>query len=130
MERPYYSTRIYYDDTDAGGVVYYANYLRLYERAKQEFFLKHDCDLFKLHAEDIYLIVKEIRANYIKSIKLGDKADVYVNVKNIKKASLTLHFEIKVDKELMAEADILNVCVKKDSNIVKLPECVKNLTAD
>ncbi len=125
-----YSTTIYYDDTDAGGVVYYANYLKFCERAKQEFFLKHNCDLFKLHFEDIYLVVKKVEADYIKSIELGEKIDVFVEVKELKKASLLLGFEIKADNELKASIDILSVSIKKGSKITKLPECTKNLPAN
>ncbi len=122
-----YSTKIYYDDTDAGGVVYYANYLKLCERAKQEFFIKHNCDLFELHYEGIYLIVKEVKAEYVKSLKLGETADVYVDIKNIKKASIVLHFDIKVKDDLRASIDILSVSVKNNSKITKLPKCVENL---
>ncbi len=122
-----YTTKIYYDDTDAGGVVYYANYLKLCERAKQEFFLKKGCDLFRLHYEDIYLIVKHVDAEYIKSIKLGDIADVFVEVKSIKKASILLHFDIKVEDELMASIDILSASIKKGGKLVRLPDCAKLL---
>lgn len=122
-----YSTKIYYDDTDAGGVVYYANYLKLCERAKQEFFLRYGCDLFKLHFDGIYLIVKEVKASYIKSLELGEEVDVYVNVKETKKASILLHFDIKVKDEMRASVDILSVSIKKGSKITRLPECVKNL---
>ncbi len=122
-----YSSKIYYDDTDAGGVVYYANYLKLCERAKQEFFLKHDCDLFKLHFQNIYLVVKEVKANYIKSILLGETVDVSVSINKIKKASLSLHFDILCKDELRASVDIMSVAVKEGSKIVRLPECTKNL---
>ncbi len=122
-----YSSKIYYDDTDAGGVVYYANYLKLCERAKQEFFLKHGCDLFKLHFQNIYLVVKEVKANYIKSILLGETVDVSVSINKIKRASLSLHFDILCKDELRASVDIMSVAVKEGSKIVRLPECVKNL---
>ncbi|AEA34131.1 acyl-CoA thioesterase [Hippea maritima] len=122
-----YKTKIYYDDTDAGGVVYYANYLKLYERAKQEFFLMKGCNLFRLHYDGIYLIVKEVRANYIKSLRLGEEALVFVDVKKIKKASIELYFQIKVKDELRAEAEILSVAVDTNSRIVKLPDCVSKL---
>ncbi len=122
-----YTTKIYYDDTDAGGVVYYANYLKFCERAKQEFFLKHNCDLFKLHFEGIYLVVKEVRANYIKSIVLGETINVYVGVVELKKASLGLHFDIRFENEQKALIDILSVAVRDGSKITRLPECVKNL---
>ncbi len=124
-----YKTRVYYDDTDAGGVVYYANYLKYCERAKQEFFLSKGCDLFKLHNEGIYLVVSEVKAKYKKSLKLGDEVEVSVALKNIKRASVELLFGIRNgDGDLAAEVEILSVSVDKDLKIVKLPECISNLT--
>lgn len=122
-----YEGVVYYDDTDAGGVVYYANYLKYCERAKQEFFIKHGCDLFKLHYEGIYLVVKEVKADYKKSLKLGDRFEVYVGVKKLKKASVLLGFEISNGSETVFEGEILSVSTNRDGNIVKLPECVSNL---
>jgi acyl-CoA thioester hydrolase len=123
-----YKTKIYYDDTDAGGVVYYANYLKLCERAKQEFFLKKGCDLFKLHYEGIYLVVKEVKANYINSLRLGDDVSVYVDLIKLRRASVELGFKIKKGEELMAEIEILSVAIDKNNNIIRLPECFKVLT--
>ena len=122
-----YEGVVYYDDTDAGGVVYYANYLKYCERAKQEFFIKHGCDLFKLHYEGIYLVVKEVKADYKKSLKLGDRFEVYVGVRKLKKASVLLGFEISNGSETVFEGEILSVSTNRDGNIVKLPECVSNL---
>ncbi len=122
-----YEGVVYYDDTDAGGVVYYANYLKYCERAKQVFFIKHGCDLFKLHYEGIYLVVKEVKADYKKSLKLGDRFEVYVGVKKLKKASVLLGFEITNGSETVFEGEILSVSTNRDGNIVKLPECVSNL---
>ncbi len=121
-----YSTKVYYDDTDAGGVVYYANYLKYCERAKQEFFLKHGCDLFALHNEGLFLVVKEVRANYITSLKLGDSVDVYVGIKKLKKVSVELLFEIKSGSKIVFQGEILSVMIDKNGKIVRLPECVYN----
>ena len=122
-----YSTRIYYDDTDAGGVMYYANYLKLCERAKQEFFLKHSCDLFELHDRGVYLVVKDVKASYKKGIRLGERAEVYVAVLKLKKASLTLEFSIEVEGQQRAYVEIVSVFVDRDLRIVRAPECVRNL---
>lgn len=122
-----YEGVVYYDDTDAGGVVYYANYLKYCERAKQEFFIKHGCDLFKLHYEGVYLVVKEVKANYKKSLRLGDRFEVYVGVKKLRKASVLLEFEITDGSEAVFTGEILSVSTDGNGNIVKLPECVSNL---
>ncbi len=127
MKELCYSTKIYYDDTDAGGVVYYANYLKLCERAKQEFFIKHQCDLFKLHFNGLYLVVKEVFARYLKSIVLGETIEIYVTLKDVKKASLLLHFDIQSNTELKASIEILSVAIKENSKITRLPDCIRNL---
>jgi len=121
-----YSTRIYYDDTDAGGVVYYANYLKLCERAKQEFFLKNGIDLFKLHNEGILLVVSSVNAYYKKPIYLGDWVDVDVEITQVKNASLTLKFNLLVGSQIKSEIEILSVCIK-DSKPTKLPQSIRDL---
>ncbi|OSS42384.1 4-hydroxybenzoyl-CoA thioesterase family active site [Desulfurella amilsii] len=123
-----YSTRIYYDDTDAGGVVYYANYLKLCERAKQEFFLKNGIDLFKLHNEGILLMVSSVNAYYRKPIYLGDYVDVDVEITQMKNASLTLKFRLLVGDETKSEVEILSACIK-DSKPAKLPHSIRALYA-
>ncbi|AHF96462.1 4-hydroxybenzoyl-CoA thioesterase [Desulfurella acetivorans A63] len=121
-----YKTRIYYDDTDAGGVVYYANYLKLCERAKQEFFLQNGIDLFKLHNEGVLLVVSRVNAYYKKPIYLGEYVEVDVEVSEVKNASLTLKFNLLVNKEIRATVDILSALIK-DSKPIKLPQSIRQL---
>ncbi|HEX13113.1 MAG: acyl-CoA thioesterase [Desulfurella sp.] len=121
-----YKTRIYYDDTDAGGVVYYANYLKLCERAKQEFFLQNGIDLFKLHNEGVLLVVSRVNAYYKKPIYLGEYVEVDVEASEVKNASLTLKFNLLVNKEIRATVDILSALIK-DSKPIKLPQSIRQL---
>ena len=121
-----YKTRIYYDDTDAGGVVYYANYLKLCERAKQEYFLQNGIDLFKLHNEGVLLVVSRVNAYYKKPIYLGEYVEVDVEVSEVKNASLTLKFNLLVNKEIRATIDILSALIK-DSKPIKLPQSIRQL---
>ncbi len=119
-----YRCRIYYDDTDAGGVVYYANYLKFCERAKQEFFLARGCDLFKLHKQGLYLVVRSVKANYKRAVSLGESVEVYVSIRRSTRTSVTLFFEIFASGELCADVEILSVAVDSSFKIVRLPECV------
>lgn len=121
-----YVTRIYYDDTDAGGVMYYANYLKLCERAKQEFFLKNNCDLFKLHDEGILLVVSKVEAHYIKPIYLGETVVVDVKISKMKAVSAILDFRLLVDNEERSSVQILSACVK-DGKPLRLPDCIQSL---
>ena len=65
--------RIYYEDTDCGGVVYYANYLKFCERARSELFFQKG---LSPHKNDKFFVVKSIQADYIKSAIFGDIINV------------------------------------------------------
>ena len=84
-------TRIYYDDTDAGGVVYHANYLKFCERARSDLFYK------KGKSPAIgggHFVVKHLEADFIQSAKLGDIIDVKTELLLLKNASLVLKQEV------------------------------------
>lgn len=86
--------RVYYDDTDAGGVVYHSNYLKFCERARSEIFFAHG----KSPAIDgAHFVVKHIEADFIKSAKLGDLVEVKGKLLELKNASLRLEQSIWLD---------------------------------
>ena len=110
--------RIYYEDTDLGGVVYYANYLKFCERARSELFFKRN---LSPHSQDEFFVVKSVEANYIKPAKFGDM--IYVNTKLIKKrkASLLIFHEIFRNDELLFTTNI-KVAYLKDFKPHKIPQ--------
>ena len=90
-------TRIYYDDTDAGGVVYHANYLKFCERARSDLFFEQG----KSPAvNDGHFVVRRLEAEYIKPAKLGDLIEVKNELLELKKASLIL-------KQMIYKEDVL-----------------------
>lgn len=82
--------RIYYEDTDAGGIVYHSNYIKFCERARSEFCFTNGVKFSK----DRRFVVTKIVANYIKPAVLGDTIDVKTKVNKIGKASMILDQEI------------------------------------
>ena len=80
-------TRIYYDDTDAGGVVYHANYLTLCERARSDLFYERG---MSPAVNGGHFVVKHFEADYLKSAKLGDLIEVKSELVELKNASLVL----------------------------------------
>ncbi len=110
--------RIYYEDTDLGGVVYYANYLKFCERARSELFFKRN---LSPHSQDEFFVVKSVEANYIKPAKFGDM--IYINTKLIKKrkASLLIFHEIFRNDELLFTTNI-KVAYLKDFKPHKIPQ--------
>jgi acyl-CoA thioester hydrolase len=79
--------RVYYEDTDEQGVVYYANYLKFCERARSEIFFQKSVNIFN---KESYFVVKNIDANYLSSAKLGDILSITSSLVELKRASLVL----------------------------------------
>jgi len=84
-------TRIYYDDTDAGGVVYHANYLKFCERARSDLFYEKG---LSPAVNGGHFVVKHLEADFIQPAKLGDLIDVKTELLLLKNASLILKQEV------------------------------------
>lgn len=90
--------RVYYEDTDMGGVVYYANYLKFCERARSElFFSKGASPVF----EGGHFVVRHLEADYTGSALLGDLLDVTVKVVSVKGATLLMEQAVKRGNEVL-----------------------------
>lgn len=93
--------RVYYEDTDCGNVVYYANYLKFCERARSELFFQKG---LSPHNGDEFFVVKSVQADYIKSAVFGDLLDVKSELIEKKSASIIMYQEIFRDDELLFKA--------------------------
>lgn len=118
-----YKIKIYYEDTDAGGVVYYANYLKYMERARTEmiyelFDLSHK-DLNKNH--DVIFVVRSFNIKYLKSAQFED--NLTINTKVVKKTSVRLNLiqDAKREDELLTSAEVELAVVNKQGKVNKLP---------
>jgi acyl-CoA thioester hydrolase len=83
--------RVYYEDTDAGGIVYYANYLKFYERARTEWLNHLKIDQVELLKHDVVFVVTKADIDYLKPAKLNDKLVVVSRI--LKVTAATLEFE-------------------------------------
>lgn len=102
--------RVYYEDTDIGGVVYYANYLKFCERARSNIFFEKG---LSPHCEDEFFVVKHVEADYKKPATFADELEVTSKVVKRKNTSLTIFHEIFRDDELLFTANIVLVYLKK-----------------
>ena len=122
-ENFFHKVKVYYEDTDSGGVVYYANYLKFLERARTEalfsigFSNKKVQDTF-----DSLIIVKSCNIDYKKSAHLEDQLIVRSFVKSISKTSFFMNQIITKDKEVIVEAQVHLVFVNKEGKPVKIPD--------
>ena len=122
-----YELKIYYEDTDAGGVVYYANYLKFLERARSEAIYEMGFSNTKLKKDfGVLIIVKSCKIDYKKPAIFEDKLSIISAIKEITKTSFIMKQNINRDKELITSADIHLVSVNSDGKPIKIPEILKN----
>lgn len=107
-----FPVRVYYEDTDAGGVVYHANYLNFYERARTEYLRYLGFEQDTLLAIDTAFVVRHIDIDYLIAAKFNDQLTVTVSVKQLKRASIIFLQQI-FDKQgnLISQATVVVVCV-------------------
>tara|TARA_S200000501_G_scaffold5586_1_gene4876 strand:- start:157 stop:567 length:411 start_codon:yes stop_codon:yes gene_type:complete len=118
-----YKFKIYYEDTDSGGVVYYANYLKFFERARSEaIYSMKLSNKILLNNYGILIIVKSCNIKYIRPAKLEDKLEIKSIVKSITKTSFIMNQAIYREKESITEADIHLVSVDQSGKPKKIPE--------
>ena len=120
-----YKLKVFYEDTDSGGVVYYANYLKFLERARTEALLT--IGLSNSIIKDkfgAFIIVKSCNIEYKKSAYLEDNLSIRSFIKSITKTSFIMNQIITKDKDVIVEAKIHLVLVNEKAKPIKIPEIV------
>ena len=124
-ENFYHKLKVYYEDTDAGGVVYYANYLKFLERARTEALLTIGLSNSKIKDKfGAFIIVKSCNIEYKKSAYLEDNLSIRSFIKSITKTSFMMNQIITKDKDIIDEAKIHLVLVNEKAKPIKIPEIV------
>ncbi len=122
-ENFFHKLKVYYEDTDSGGVVYYANYLKFLERARTEALFSIGYSNKKI--QDVFnslIIVKSCNIEYKKSAYLEDQLKVRSFVKSISKTSFFMNQIITKEEEIIVEAQVHLVFVNNEGKPVKIPE--------
>ena len=118
-----FKLKVYYEDTDAGGVVYYANYLKFLERARTEALFSIGFSNKKIQNQfDSLIIVKSCNIEYKKSAHLEDEVTVRSFVKSITKTSFFMNQIITKEEDIIVEAQVHLVFVNNKGKPVKIPE--------
>jgi len=116
--------RVYYEDTDIGGIVYHSKYLNFCERARSELLFRKNIEVFNTQTNSGF-VVKSINANFIKSATLGDILEVKTKLKGHSKVTLTLIQTIFKDDIKIFEMEVVLVYLlngkpaKIDENLIK-----------
>jgi len=108
--------RVYYEDTDAGGIVYYANYLRFMERARSEWLRANGVDVAELADESrLMFTVREIHLDFLRVARLSDNLEVSVSLTRARRVSVELEQTVTLAGEVLCIAQVRLACVDVDS---------------
>ena len=119
-----YKTKVYYEDTDAGGIVYYARYLHFFERARTEMIYDH-LKLKHKQLKDQFntiFVVKECNVKYLKSANFEDNLEVKTKVVKKSPVRLNLLQEVSKNSEILVTAQVELAVIDSNGSISKLPK--------
>ncbi len=119
--------RVYYEDTDAGEIVYHSNYLNFCERARSEMFFEKG---LSPHGDNEFFVASKLEANFISSAKLGDMLTVTTKLIESKRASLTIMQEISKDGKIIYSQKVRLAFLKNNKPSAIPQEQLNILTGD
>ena len=112
MNQFFWSIRVYYEDTDAGGVVFHANYLSFFERARTEMLREHGFEQDALRDQhQILFAVRSANIDYLKPAKFNDFLNVSTAISEFRKTSLTFTQSISREATLLSQAQVRIACI-------------------
>ena len=127
LKKSSYFLRIYYEDTDLAGIVYYANYLKFIERARSEMLKKANVNQMDLIKRGYFFVVTSLKADYLKPAYFEDSLKVITEVTKIKGASIILQQTIFRSEKVLFEASIRLALIDKSGKAARLPANIRQL---
>ena len=113
--------RVYYEDTDLAGIVYYANYLRFIERARSELVRAAGIDQVAMKAAGLVFAVRRVEADYLKPAHYDDQIEVRTRLRDVKGASFAMPQEVWRKDELLFKAHVTIVVLNQAGRATRLP---------
>lgn len=115
------SVKVYYEDTDMGGVVYYANYLKFIERARSEIVEELGVDQNAMKADDLVFVVTRVVADYLAPARLGDGLEVITTHQATSPARWVFQQNVQCGDTMLFKAEVTAVCMTTAGRPVRLP---------
>ncbi|GLO71512.1 tol-pal system-associated acyl-CoA thioesterase [Phaeobacter inhibens] len=123
-----FPVRVYYEDTDMGGIVYHANYLRFIERARSDWVRNLGNDQNAMRAAGLIWVVRRIEADYLASAKFDEELRIETEVQKVTPARLTMSQQVFRGETELFRAIVTVVCVNAESGApIRLPAEIRAL---
>lgn len=123
----HFPIRVYYEDTDMAGIVYYANYLRYIERARSDWVREIGIDQNAMRDDGLVFAVRRVEADYLSSARFDDELQVETSVQQVTGARLVMEQVVKRGQERLFEAVVTIVCVTDSGQPARLPANIRRL---
>ncbi|UWQ22532.1 tol-pal system-associated acyl-CoA thioesterase [Jannaschia sp. W003] len=117
--------RVYYEDVDLAGIVYYANYLRFIERARSEMVREAGIDQAVMRADGLVFAVRRVEADYLRPARYDDRLEVETRMGTVSRARFTMLQTVRRDGEPLLEAVVEVVCMDLEGRPRRIPEAVR-----
>ncbi len=120
----WFAHRVSYGETDSAGVLYYAEYLHIFERARNQFLRERGLTYVEVEAWGFLLPVQEARCRYRRSVRYDDLMQINAGITELGKASFICSYKVwnEARDTLMAEGMTRHACVNRDGRPVAIPE--------
>ncbi|HBN32399.1 MAG: tol-pal system-associated acyl-CoA thioesterase [Rhodobacterales bacterium] len=121
-----FTCRVYYEDTDLAGVVYYANYLKFIERARTEMVAELGFDQTTMKADTgMVFAVRRVEADYLLAAKFADDLTVATDVLAVTAARITLAQTVLRNAEILFLANVILVCLQENGRPARIPADIR-----
>ena len=120
-----FSCRVYYEDTDLAGIVYYANYLKFIERARSEWVREIGVDQVAMKADGLVFAVRRVEADYLAPAKFDDMIEVETAVQSMTASRIVLSQDVRRGKDDLFKSVVTLVCVSDSGRPVRIPADIR-----
>ncbi len=117
--------RVYYEDTDLAGLVYYANYLKFIERARSEMVREMGIDQVEMKAEGFVFAVRRVEADYIAPARYDDQLVVETTMEQPSGVRVVFQQNVKRDDVTLFSAVVTVVCLSSSGAVARLPAAIR-----
>jgi acyl-CoA thioester hydrolase len=119
--------RVYYEDTDCGNVVYYANYLKYMERSRTEFLRERGIDLAEYHEKGILFAVTEVNIRYVAPARYNDLLEAVSVISEITGVTMLFSTVISRKGQVLVTGEVRVACITSEGRAHRMPKEIRNL---
>lgn len=120
-----FPVRVYYEDTDLAGIVYYANYLKFIERARSEWVRDLGIDQVQMKAEGLVFAVRRVEADYLAPARYDDELIVETTMQTGSGVRLVVRQDVKRGEEVLFSALVTVICMTANGAVARLPAVIR-----